>query len=534
VGDLEKNKGGRPPMYKTKEEMQVKIDEYFDYYVTELGNPITNSGFIYYLGFTSREGFNEYSKKPEFSDTIARAKLKLEENTEIKLYNRDTARGAEFSLKYNYKWNDEKKQSEELQQSYTGLPARVLGSEWVDVYRSIKDREYSQYDLKGGRGTGKSSFSGFVIIDELESDPTSCAMCLRNVYDDVGNSVYKQIKWCIDELDLTNQYHCKTSPYEIKKISTGQIIYFRATNDPGKIKSIRPPHGMKINMLWCEEADQMEGVDSMRNIRQSAFRAGSEQAVFLRTYNTPISRSHFINKEMLKPNEHKFVHHSYYYNFPKKWLGKSFFVEAEILKSENERAYRHEYLGEATGTGATIFENIMVKDITKNEINTFGQFYYGVDWGFAADPWAYVKCAYNPKEKILYIIDEKKEYRNDNELTAEILLKEKGLTHDDLVICDSSEPKSISDYLKYGIYARGAEKGAINGGSSVKYSIKWLQYLKKIIINNPCVNSADEFIQYEYEKTKDGEIISAYPDKNNHFIDAVRYATNLLWRRGGV
>ena len=156
------------------------------------------------------------------------------------------------------------------------------------------------------------------------------------------------------------------------------------------------------------------------------------------------------------------------------------------------------------------------------------RFYFGVDWGFYPDPWTYVKCCYLPRERKLYIIDEASAYKKSNRETADILLREKKLTRDDMLVCDSSEPKSVTDYVNFGLYAIGAEKGS----GSVAYSMRWLQSLNEIVIDaQKCPNAAKEFSEYEYERDSNGEVISGYPDKNNHFIDAVRYATNLLWRR---
>jgi phage terminase large subunit len=111
-----------------------------------------------------------------------------------------------------------------------------------------------------------------------------------------------------------------------------------------------------------------------------------------------------------------------------------------------------------------------------------------------------------------------------------ILTKEHGLNNADLLIADSAEPKSVGDFKAYGSNTRGAEKGP----ESVRYSIKWLQGLASIVIDNKrAPYHAEEFLSYEFERTRDGEIISEYPDKNNHAIDDTRYATNLIWRRRG-
>jgi len=82
----------------------------------------------------------------------------------------------------------------------------------------------------------------------------------------------------------------------------------------------------------------------------------------------------------------------------------------------------------------------------------------------------------------------------------------------------------------YGLTVRGAEKPA----ESVRYSMKWLQNLAKIVIDpTRCPFTAQEFTSYEYPRTKDGLVMSVYPDADNHAIDAVRYATNLIWRKAG-
>jgi phage terminase large subunit len=111
------------------------------------------------------------------------------------------------------------------------------------------------------------------------------------------------------------------------------------------------------------------------------------------------------------------------------------------------------------------------------------------------------------------------------------LLLEKGLIDKNrLIIADSEDPKSIADFASYGQLIRGAEKGS----GSVEYSMKWLRTRAKIVIDPVrCPHHAREFTEYEFEKDKDGEFISAYPDRNNHSIDDTRYATNLIWRRRG-
>jgi len=98
-----------------------------------------------------------------------------------------------------------------------------------------------------------------------------------------------------------------------------------------------------------------------------------------------------------------------------------------------------------------------------------------------------------------------------------------------LITCDSATPQNIADYRDGGLDARPARKGQ----GSVEYGVKWLQALSSIVIDPArCPTAAQEFPLYEYERTRDGEYCSVLPDRNNHAIDAVRYAmsTTILQR----
>lgn len=118
---------GRPPAYKTKKELQEKIDQYFEecsgHILTDEDNnpvydkngapiivnarPPTITGLALALGFTSRQALLNYQAKKEFVDTITRAKSKIEQYTEERLFDRDGVQGAKFSLMNNFKdWSE--------------------------------------------------------------------------------------------------------------------------------------------------------------------------------------------------------------------------------------------------------------------------------------------------------------------------------------------------------------------------------------------------------------------------------------------
>lgn len=410
---------------------------------------------------------------------------------------------------------------------YNGIPASLIAPTFAPVVFEIADGNYSEFVFPGGRGSTKSSFISLQIIDLLEKNPEMHACALRQVSNTLKDSVYNQILWAISALGLDSEYTAIKSPLEITKIKTGQKIYFRGADDGDKIKSIKPPFGY-IGALWFEELDQFDGPEAVRKIEQSVIRGG-DKAYKFKSFNPPKSTQNWANKYIREHREDRLVTESNYLSVPRKWLGEAFINDAEFLKETNPAAYDNEYMGAANGTGGNVFDNVVEKTITDEDIKTFGTILHGVDWGWYPDPFAYVRCAYLAAQHTLVIYDEYRCNKKGNNETAEEL-KKRGVTANDMIICDSAENKSIADYRAYGLLARGAEKGP----GSVDYSMKWLQSLKAIVIDSKrCPETYKEFVEYEYERTKDGEIISGYPDKNNHSIDAVRYATSQIWRRSG-
>lgn len=408
------------------------------------------------------------------------------------------------------------------------LPARVIAPLFLNAYLDIEDKGHREYVLEGGRGSTKSSFISLAIIWLIKNNPTIHALACRRVKDTLRDSVFAQFQWAIGALGLEDEFKCTVSPLEIEYLPTHQKIYFRGADDPMKIKSIKPQFGY-IGIVWFEELDQYAGPEQIRNVEQSAIRGGDDAYIF-KSFNPPKTANNWANKYIKIPKENQYQLHTTYLDVPKKWLGNAFIEEAEHLKNVNPNAYEHEYLGIANGNGGNVFDNVEIREITNEEIANFDRVYFGCDYGWYPDPWAFNKVYFNVAQRTLYIFDEGHENKKSNKDTYEILVNKHGVKPNDKLICDSSEPKSIEDYRSYGLFARGA----IKGPGSVDYSMKWLQSLNKIVIDNSrCPNTATEFLDYEYERDKEGNVISGYPDVNNHHIDACRYATNDIWKKKG-
>lgn len=410
---------------------------------------------------------------------------------------------------------------------YTGIPASMIAPAFIKVVHDIEQQLYNEYVFPGGRGSTKSSFISLEVLDLLMKHEDTHAVVMRQVADTLRTSVYQQILWAISALGLEDEFHCTVSPLEITRKSTGQKIYFRGADDPGKVKSIKVPFGY-IAILWLEELDQFTGEEAVRKIEQSVIRGG-ELAYIFKSFNPPKSANNWANKYIKIPKATRLVTHSTYLDVPKQWLGKPFLDEAEFLKDINPVAYENEYMGVANGTGGNVFDNVKIEAITDEQIKQFDRLYNGADWGWYPDPYHFGRMHYDAARMRLFIFMEYRCNKQSNKQTAD-KLRELGVTENDLITCDSAEEKSIGDYRSYGLLARGAEKGP----GSVEYSMKWLQSLTEIIIDNRrCPYTADEFLNYEYERDKEGNVISGYPDKDNHAIDMVRYAMNPIWKRRG-
>ena len=419
--------------------------------------------------------------------------------------------------------------------------SELVGKGFWESHRAIRNG-CTELVEAGGRGSGKSSYLSIELILQLLKHPDCHGVALRKVAATLRTSVYAQLLWAVEVLGLTGYFRCSLSPLECEYLPTGQKILFFGMDDAGKLKSLKMPRGY-IGLAWFEELDQFEQ-EEVRSAEQSLFRGG-KFSLSLKSFNPPGSEKHWVNRYFLEEKEGKFSHKSTYLELPEDWLGQRFLGDAEHLQRVNPQLYRLEYLGIPIGSGEEVFPNLVLQSFGKSmaqdlphpsalRADTFPQGKAlgcepggrlgglpkasGVDWGWWPDPWAFNRVAYDGENRILYILAEKHCYRTGNRETG--LLVKSAIPLGETVIADSAEPKSIGDYRQLGLCCRGAKKGH----GSVAYGLKWLQSLAAIVVDPAvCPETAREFAACRYV---DGSI----PDKDNHHIDAVRYASQVFWR----
>lgn len=393
----------------------------------------------------------------------------------------------------------------------------LIAPQFYDIHWDIIEGKHTHYKLYGGRGSTKSSFISIEIIMGMMQDPDANAACFRRVGNTLQESVYEQLLWAIDALGVSHLWKPSLSPLRITYLPTGQRIVFRGCDDPNKSKSIKLRRGY-FKYIWYEERAEFEGDEDERKINQSLMRGGDHYVVFY-SWNPPKSLNSWVNQDVLQVRDDTLCNHSTYLTVPREWLGEQFFIEANELKKRKIMAYRHEYLGEAIGTGGKVFDNVILREITPEEIAIFDKIRQGLDFGFAADPLAFLRMHYNKKQHRLYIY---REIYQVNLKNREAVAKIKKINPENKIItADSEEPRSIATFNEMGLRLIGAKKGP----GSVDFGMDYLSNEIDEIIIDPvtCPNAAREFSTYELERDKNGNFKGGYPDKDNHTIDACRY-----------
>lgn len=392
----------------------------------------------------------------------------------------------------------------------------VISPNFYGLHCDFRAEQHTEYWLRGGRGSTKSTFASVSVVLGLIDDPDANAVAFRRYSNELRDTVFGQFVWSIEKLGLSDKFRLQYAPMQIVLEATGQRIFFKGADNPLKTKSINIGRGYLKYALF-EEVDQFGGMEDIRNLLQSLFRGEDKNRIAIFSYNPPKSGRSWVNQEVTIPKAGRIVHKSDYIGVPPEWLGRVFTTEAEHLKQTNPAAYDHEYLGIETGTGLEIFTNLDIRPITDDDIRKFDKIRQGLDFGYAVDPAAFVRMHHDSTRRRLYI------YAEDGGLglSNADLWKRIEKYSDTETVADSAEPKSIKELKDLGCRIKGARKGK----DSVGFGVKSLQALESIVIDPVrCPRAAHEFQNYAHEQTRSGEVRNDYPDKDNHTIDAVRYA----------
>ena len=381
----------------------------------------------------------------------------------------------------------------------------------------------------GGSSSGKSIFYAAqrCVLDVAEGGRNY--LCIRNVKNTVKSSIFNEVCKGISKLNLDRYFKINQSDFLIT-CTNGYQIAFGGLDDVNKIKSFTPAKDVLTDIL-VEEATEMEYGDYKQ--LKKRLRGKCKVKKRLTMIFNPILYDHWI-RVMFFAN---WDETKTYYNDGKVSILKTTYLDnlkfleqddIDELEDETDKYYHDVYtLGNWGVLGNLIFKNWEVRDLRSEIIDlgdgeqiplvqTFDNYRNGLDFGFSSDPAALTRSHYDKHHKTIYITEEIYMREMTNDLLAKDVLEIIGR---EMVVCDSAEPKSIVELRTLGVQAKGARKGK----DSVNFGIDWLQR-QHIVIDKRCQNTKNELQQYKWKEDKDGNVLKVPVDKNNHIIDALRYA----------
>ena len=382
--------------------------------------------------------------------------------------------------------------------------------------------------VKGGRGSKKSTTTALWIIYKMMQYPLANTLVIRRIFNTHKDSTYTQLKWASNVLGVSHLWKFSKSPLEATYIPTGQKILFRGLDDPMSITSITVEHG---HLCWCwfEEAFQVMNEDDFNKVDMS-IRGELPKGYFKQitlSFN-PWSEKHWLKKRFfdIKDEDVLAITTNYTCN---EFLGEDDKKLFEKMKINNPRRYNIEGLGNwgiAEGLVYSNFEELdfnVVENIKKRP-NVKSAF--GLDFGYTNDPTAFIASLIDLDSMEIFIFDEHYQKAMSNKMIAD-MIKYKGYAKE-RIVGDSSEPKSIDDIKRQGIYRL---KGARKGKDSILNGIQYIQDFK-IYVHPKCENTLIELSNYVWD-TKEGNVINKPIDDYNHLMDALRYSLEDI-RLGGV
>lgn len=407
--------------------------------------------------------------------------------------------------------------------------SEIINKNFYEFWKTINSNKYLFHVLKGGRASAKSTHIAIWLVLALMKYPVTC-LCIRKVGNTLAESVFEQLKEAIEILNVGHVWKVQKSPLQLVYIPRGNKFIFRGADDPAKIKSIKMSK-FPIAFVWFEELAEFKTEDEVSTIVNSVLRAELPPGLSYKviySYNPPKRKQSWVNKKFETQfiPDNTYIYHSTYLDNPH--ISKAFIEEANEVKKKDEFKYRWEYLGEPIGSGVVPFSNLVFRAITDEEIASFDNIRQGNDFGYATDPMAFVRLHYDKRKRIIYFIDEIYGVKMSiRELADKI--KSKGF-NDTHVTCDSAEPRSIAELREHGIKALKAKKGP----GSIEFGENWLDDLEAIVIDiRRTPNIAKEYENIDYQTDKDGNIRPKLEDKDNHSIDATRYALELDMKTHG-
>lgn len=332
---------------------------------------------------------------------------------------------------------------------------------------------------------------------------------LRKVGATVYDSIFEDVKQCLESWGLLDSCKVNNSAYRIELPNGAQFI-FKGLDNPEKIKSIKG-----VSDVVMEEASEF----TLDDYTQLTLRLRDKKHKYKQIYLmfNPVSKVNWTyNAFFIKKPKNTVVYHTSYKD--NRFLDKVTIENIEELANRNEAYYKIYALGEFATLDKLIFPKYEKRIINKDNISNLKS-YFGLDYGFINDPSAFMHVKIDEQNKVLYIVEEyvRKNLTNDKIANAIIDL---GYSKEEIK-ADSAEKKSNQELRNLGIRRlTDAQKGPGSVMQGIQYIMQY-----DIVVDERCVKTIEELENYTWKKDKKtNEYINEPVDSYNHCIDAIRYA----------
>ena len=388
-----------------------------------------------------------------------------------------------------------------------------MNFDYLPKAQPIVEQNYRYKGLFGGRGSGKSHlFAELVVIRALASKTN--IVCVREIQKSLTQSAKRLIEDKIEYFKVGHLFEVQQSQI---KCPHGGLIIFQGMQDHNA-DSIKSLEGFDV--AWIEEAQSLSK-RSLELLRPTIRREGSEiWASWNPRFETdPID-------ELLRgddPPEGSIAIEVNYDDNP--WLPDVLTKEMEYDRRRDIEKYQHVWRGGyLRNSEARVFKNWKIEEF---ETPSDSVFRLGADWGFSVDPTVLIRCWISGRS--LYIDHEAYEVGCEIE-NIPLLFQQVPEAEKWPIVADNNRPDTIS-YLRRNGFSK--IYGASKGKGSIEDGIEWLKNYD-IIVHPRCKHTIDELTMYSYKVDKDtGKVLPLLKDKDNHVIDALRYA-NEGHRRAAV
>ena len=372
----------------------------------------------------------------------------------------------------------------------------------------------------GGAGSGKSHFLAQKLIIKALQDKRKILVC-RKVGRTIKNSVFQLMLEQLSFFQILDKCKVNRTDYSIE-LPTGSIFLFSGMDNSEKIKSITG-----ITDIWLEEATEFIQDDFNQLDLRLRHPTAEGQQIFL-SFN-PVSKVNWCYKLFFKEdfeeeqeraeisnfrNKCKILKTNYQNN---KFLPQAYIDSLLLLKGTNETYYNIYALGEFGSLNKLVYTNWQSFPFEHTKIQ--GQLLIGLDFGFVNDTTALIASLLVEEEKRIYIF---KEWGATAKVNSEIadVIKDLGFAKS-VIIADSAEQKSIEEIKREGI---SKIKPCVKGQGSINQGIQKLQQYE-LVIHPDCPKTIEEIKNYSWMKDRNtNEYINKAEDRNNHFLDALRYS----------